>query len=190
MSVALVAVADPLPNSRGPAGQRILANVNRRVDILEWERSHARISDAAYFAGRVAQAALERANRGVGSSTWSQGSRVDAERAKELGIIRALESARMVEAHLRHLQVTLGKVDAAIVRQVLGDNLKYGDVRLPGRSNVVSGYETYIARRFRDALELLGEEEIARGSRSPILSIEFENNDWLTMPDDPALPSG
>jgi hypothetical protein len=185
----LVAVQDPLPNPTGPAGQRVLASVNRRVDILEWERSHDRISDAAYFAGRVAQAVLERANRGVGSSTWRQGSRVDAELAKELAIIHSLENGRKVEDHLKHLQTTLGTVDAAIVRQILGDNLKYGDVRLPGRSKVVSGYETYIARRFRDALEFLGEEDTATGpSRSSIRVVEFASNDWLTMTDDPALP--
>ncbi|TMJ05812.1 MAG: hypothetical protein E6G97_02070 [Alphaproteobacteria bacterium] len=190
IAVSLVAVPDPNPDPDRGAGQRVLANVNRRVDILEWERSHDRISDGAYRAGRLSQAILERASRGVGSSTWQQGSRVDAELAKEISIIHALEDARKVKAHLQYLGSTLGKLDTLILHQVLGENRTYGKVELPNIRRTGT-YESYIARRFRDALEALAEQDVARAPRSaPMRSVTFEENILVTMVREAALPSG
>ena len=180
-NVETVTVAVPDPH-KGP-GQRVLAKTNRRVDILEWERSHDRISDDAYREGRVAQAIFERAGFRGGGSTWRQGSRVDAEIAKELAIIGLISDARIVDDYMDFLRDTLGKQspDAAIVRQVLGENRRYADVVLPrhrlkalpngeellaqqeaGRlakrkAKPREKYVTYIAQRFRDALESMAD---------------------------------
>src|SRR3954465_14923153 len=63
---ALVAVEDPHADPQSGRKGRLIAPVNRRVDILELERSHGRISDEAYCAGRLAQAIWEKA-RGPGA---------------------------------------------------------------------------------------------------------------------------
>jgi hypothetical protein len=163
-------VADPQPHPRKGPGQRVLARVNRRIDILEWERSHDRISDDAYREGRVVQWMFERAGLS-GGSTWREGSRVDAEIAKELAILRHIAAATTIDDYMGFMRDALGEVDAAIVRQVLGENRGYGDVEMPrrrmpvpaakvpafGRQKPKPGerYASYVARRFRDALETL-----------------------------------
>src|SRR5512136_2755133 len=70
---AVAAVPDPLE-----PGARILATVNRRTDILEIERSHGRISEAAYAVGRILQQAFERQARLGTSPAWNATGRVDA----------------------------------------------------------------------------------------------------------------
>jgi hypothetical protein len=184
VAIATVAVADPAPDPNGGPGQRVLAAVNRRVDILEHERAHGRISDEAYFQGRIVQALFERGGLS-GGSTWHDSPRVDAEVAKELAIIRRIAGARAVEGKIEQLRDVLGTTDAAIVRQVLGENRSYAEVtqtldlrtaaaeqggtgnfvpygkggkRAPSRREVAARRISYIAQRFRDALETLARE--------------------------------
>jgi hypothetical protein len=173
-----VAVRDPEPHLEIP--RRVIATVNRRVDILEVERSHDRISARAYRAGRLAQAVFERAGLG-GSGAWREGSRVDAELAKELKIVANIDRARLIKGYVARLRKCLGHLDAEILRQVLGDNRRYPEVALPKGRLVDGRYvpryalqkgagdkdlvktmrsernATYIARRFRDALETLSD---------------------------------
>lgn len=177
VQTVMVAVPDPAPDPNKGPGQRVVANANRRVDILEWERSHGRIGDDAYREGRVAQTIFERAASTGGGSTWREGSRVDAEIAKELAILRRIATAELTEDYLKFLRDALGAVDASIVRQVLSENRRYADVELPRRKLKAPDEEelyrrragkppeshvSYIARRFRDALETLA---IAAGQR-------------------------
>ena len=57
---------------------RILVTVNRRTDILEMERSHGRISEAAYRTGEVVQALFQRLGyAGIGSASLDGASRGD-----------------------------------------------------------------------------------------------------------------
>lgn len=161
VEIDTVAILDPNPAYDGqgrPVLKRDLANVNRRVDILEYEHSHRRISVEAYREGRVAQALFERAGIS-GGSTWFQGSRVDAEVAKEIAVLRRITDARTIEWKMAELRDALGTVDSTIVRQILGENRKYADVVLPQRraENRERGI-SYIAQRFRDALETLARE--------------------------------
>lgn len=160
VSTATVAVDDPKPDPNKAAGQRVLARVNRRVDILEWERSHDRLSDDAYREGRIAQAIFERAGVAGGGSAWREGSRVDAEIAKELAVLRHIATAKLTDEYVAFLRRALGTIDAKIVRQVLGENRNYADVELPRRrltSREPGGTRrtNYVAQRFRDALETL-----------------------------------
>lgn len=142
-------------------GAAILATVNRRVDVLEDERSHGRISEAAYREGRVAQAVFERA-RGPGSSNWSAETRVDAFTAKELSIIYALDSAARIQRLVDWLRGELGRIDANILQRVLGEQKSFGEVAtLQGKSG--DRGISYVAHRFRDALEALASARAARG---------------------------
>jgi hypothetical protein len=183
---ATVAVADPQPDSRGGPDQRVIATVNRRVDILEYERAHGRIGNDAYLEGRIVQALFERI--GLPGSAWNAGSRVDAVVAKEIAVIRKIDTARAIEAQLHMLRVMLGETDMLIVRQVLGQNRTYAEVaqtgnlkdaaaragahdwidygkggkRAPAKAEVRTRRITYIAQRFRDALETLARESRRR----------------------------
>ena len=162
IEVDTAAVLNPLFDPNSKKSERVIANVNRRVDILEYEHSHRRISVEAYREGRVVQALFERSGI-IGGSTWSAGSRIDAEVAKEIAILRRIADARTIQVQMKMLHDALGKnsIDVVIIRQVLGENRRYADVVLPQRkaNNRERGIG-YIAQRFRDALETL-----ARGAR-------------------------
>jgi hypothetical protein len=157
--LALAAVPDPFAVR---PGQRVQAKVNRRVDLLEWEHSHGRIDAASYAAGRLVQAAFERAASRPGGSSWREGDRVDAAVAHELAIIRGLEGAQHARAMLQRMERALGMMDARILRAVLGDGLSFAEVAasrgIPGRDGTA-----YMARRFRDGLETLSGAWAARG---------------------------
>jgi hypothetical protein len=162
---------------------RILATVNRRVDILEYELSHGRISEVAYGEGRLIQAIFERTGLS-GGSTWNAGSRVDAVVAKELAVIRKVSDAKIIAAMVDENADLLGAIDAAIVRQVLGENRSFAQVsqtldlksaalrdpdatawvpfgkggkRAPSSAEAARRRIAYIAARFRDALESLAQ---------------------------------
>ena len=169
VEAATVAVANPLWNVAAggrhkPAPERVRATVNRRVDVLEYEHSHGRISAAAYNEGRVIQALFERAGIS-GGSTWRDGSRIDAVVAKELMLSRRCRDARLIAARMAKIGAVLGQksIDVAIIRQVLGENRRYADVALPARlhTDTRSGI-AYVAARFRDALETLARESRRR----------------------------
>jgi hypothetical protein len=152
---AVVAVEDPIADCNGRRG-RLLATVNRRVDVLEYERSHDRITDRAYTVGRIVQAVFERARGPGAGSQWREGDRVDAVVAQELAIIRAIQGARLVQVYLKRIREAIGRIDANLLKQILGDHKSYGEVAaLRGRANRAG--TAYFADRFRDALEDLGE---------------------------------
>lgn len=158
---AVVAVPDPHQNPEGPGNERTLATVNRRVDILELEKSHGRISDAAYSVGRIVQAVFERA-KGPGGTNWQGGSRVDAWAAHELAIIHGIEDARRITGWIERITRALGMIDARILRRVLGDRMNYAEVAAATGKAGERG-TAYIAQRFRDALEELAEALAAKG---------------------------
>jgi hypothetical protein len=156
LRTAIAAVPDPW----SPAGPAILATVNRQVDVLEDERSHGRISEAAYREGRIAQAVFERA-RGPGSCNWSFASRVDAFTAKELSIIYGIDSAARIQRLVDWLRQQLGRIDANILQRVLGEQKSFSEVAtLQGKSGARGAW--YVAHRFRDALEALASARAAR----------------------------
>jgi hypothetical protein len=166
---AVAAVTDPYDNRK-----RLLATVNRRVDILEEEHAHGRISQAAYLVGRIAQQVFER-YRGPSGGQWIMGDHVDAARNAHLAVIAAIDAARDVLAFMGKLRRTLGVIDAPIMQKILGEGKTYTEVaamRIPAVCRVmprdVGRYEVaYIAQRFRDALETLANEFGAKGRTNP-----------------------
>jgi hypothetical protein len=153
-----VAVPDPY----GGRDERLVATVNRRVDVLETERSAGRLSDAAYGVGRIVQAVFERA-RGIGPAPgWRERDRVDAAWVHEAAIVYALEDARKVQAHKERIRAALGMIDARLLEQVLGDRLTYAECAA-ARGRAGERGIAYYAARFRDALEALADAWAARG---------------------------
>ena len=158
---AIVAVQDPWGDGR----ERVLATVNRRVDILEHERSHGLISVGAYNMGRLIQAVLERLGK-VAGSNWCGASRIDASMAQELNIVRSLDSAEKIQAWMEDVRGRIGMIDARLLRRVLGDRMSYADcAALQGKAGERG--KTYVATRFREALEDLAGVGIAKGKVSP-----------------------
>jgi hypothetical protein len=162
----VVAIDDPLPDQSRPPlspAPRIQATANRRVDILEMELSHGRITQSEYAIGRIVQAVFERASGArLGSGGWHQGDRVDQATAHELAIIYAITDTHIVVAWLRTVERALGHIDARLVRQVLADRMSFADVAA-ARGRAGRQGTSYYADRFRDALETLDNALAARG---------------------------
>jgi len=159
---AVVAVPDPNPDPYGRRDERVIATVNRRVDILETERSAGRISDGAYAVGRIVQAVFERA-RGLGPAPgWRERDRVDAAWVHEAAIVHALEDARKLRAHKERIRSALGMIDARLLEQILGERLTYAECAA-ARGRAGERGVAYYAARFRDALEALAGDWAARG---------------------------
>lgn len=166
VSLAIVAVEDPLPDpTRPPLSQppRVLAAANRRVDILEWEISHGRIKPSEYNVGRIAQAIFERMSSArLGSGGFSPGDKVDQATAHELAVIYKVDDARTVVAWCKRIERAIGPIDARLLRQILGDRLSFSDVAA-SRGRAGEKGTRYYAERFRDALEELDGALAARG---------------------------
>jgi hypothetical protein len=117
---AVAAVPDPLE-----PGARILATVNRRTDVLENERSHGRISEAAYAVGRILQQAFERQARIGASPIWNESGRIDAASRHDLAFGRSVDDARKVLALMRRVQDAVGVAGARFLRQVIGERVSF-----------------------------------------------------------------
>jgi hypothetical protein len=178
---AVVAIPDPLEPNR-----RLKATVNRRVDILEQERSHKRITEAAYLTGRVAQAIFERAS-GAKSPSFNPGDRIDTTLARELSVIMAIEDARTIAAYEKWIISVLGQIDARLLRSIIRDRRTFAQAAADrGRSSERG--KAYFAERFRDALEQLAHALAARGKasapirgerNSPVAGEEYDRNGIL-----------
>ena len=163
---AVVAVPDPSPDPYGPRDERVIATVNRRVDILETERAAGRISDAAYGVGRTVQAVFERARGLRPSGGWTRRDRIDAAWRHEIAIVQAIQDARRVRIYKERIRSALGMIDARLVERLLGDRLSYGQcAALQGKSGERG--IAYVATRFRDALEALADGWAAKGKETP-----------------------
>ena len=160
-ATAIAAVIDPM----GDGEERILATVNRRVDVLEEERSHNLISEAAYRNGRTVQGILERAGR-IGGSNWAGASRKDPAEVRDTHAQRMIDDGRVAEGWRRRIRDRLGIIDARLIDRVLADGLSYAEcASLIGRSG--DRGKSYVAARFRDALEELSEVLTAKGRVVP-----------------------
>ena len=154
--------AIPDPYNRG--GRRLLATIHIRTDLLELERAHSRISEAAFYVGREIQCMFERATATGAGNQWNSGDRVDQYQAKELQIISHLELARRIDAHAVWMRRCLGQanIDCTIIRDLLGDQMSYGACAARHGKFGERGAR-YVAQRFRDALEALATAQAARG---------------------------
>lgn len=161
LDTTVAAVTDPM----GDGELRHLATVNRRTDLLEHERSHGLISEAAYRNGRIVQAVLERAGR-IGGSNWAGASRKDPAEVRDTHAQRLIDDGAVAETWRRRIRDRLGMIDARLIDRVLGEGLSYADcAALVGRAG--DRGQRYMASRFRDALEELSEVLVGRGATVP-----------------------
>lgn len=114
VSVARAAVQDPLE-----PGAKLYVAANRFVDVLETERSHHRISEAAYIIGRQLQAVFEAAASLGGGGQWRESDRVDPVLAKEVAIHRNIRAARRVDAETARLSREVGDIGVQFLRTIL-----------------------------------------------------------------------
>lgn len=157
VSAALAVVQDPME-----PGAELYVTVNRRVDILEGERSRHRITEGAYRVGREIQRTFERASRVGSGSQWREGDRVDMQVAKEAAIHRNIEIARAVDGEMKRLTREVGIVGAEFLRDILGDGASFKEYAdRTGRAGDRGA--TYVANRFRTMLEDIVECRAARG---------------------------
>ncbi|WP_158811205.1 hypothetical protein [Beijerinckia sp. L45] len=158
----LAAVVDPMGNGT----ERLYASVNSRVDILEWERSHGHIGENAYRTGRLVQAIFERLGN-ISGTNWCGASRMDPSLARELNVIRSIDSAAKIQELMEKIRGRIGMIDTRLMRRVLGERLSYAECSaLQGKGGGDRG-TTYIAKRFREALEDLAESWIGKGKATP-----------------------
>lgn len=157
----LCAIPDAMPDAKGRHNP-VLGNVVTNTDIVEWELSHGRISDGAYSMGRLIEGIFNKARGPGGGGQWRQGDRVDAWVAHELAIIWAIDNARSIKRWTLAVERELGRIDAKILRQVLGEGKSFAEVAaLNGRAGERG--TNYYAQRWRDALETLADRWAARG---------------------------
>jgi len=152
-----VILADP-----SAPGEEICAILNRRVDILEYEKAHHRITEQQYCLGRIVQAVFERASGRIGSGGFNAGSRVDQVTANELRMIYAVDDARRVSAFVERIARALGPLDTRLLRQILGERLTFAQCAA-ARGRAGRQGTAYYADRFRDALSALVEAWAAKG---------------------------
>lgn len=179
---AVGAVQDPME-----PGKRIHATINRRVDVLEIERSHKRITEAAYMTGRVAQAIFERTGHAPDRDRDPAGDRSKLEYVRDLPMILAIDDARTVAAYEKWIVSVLGHMDSRILRYVIRDGRTFAQLAEDRGRGGRQG-TSYYADRFRDALETLahalaarGKERVAmRGERNaPVPGEEYDRNGIL-----------
>lgn len=157
---AIGAVVDP----HDIDGERHQVRINRLVDVLEDERAHRRISEAAYQAGQSLLRVFRRAPGPGNASNWAGASRVDTCLAKELVIERQFDAARAITRLKAWLESgsVLGRIDGRLVARILHEGKSYAEAAaLQGKSGDRGA--RYIATRFRDALEALAELLAATG---------------------------
>ncbi len=113
----------------GEGGMDASPTVGRRVDALEMERSHKRISEPAYRAGQAVQATFGRLSGCKG----------------DVG-------AKTVQQMVAAIQDRIGMVDMRLLQRILIDRLSFTEcAALQGKSG--DRGQNYVAHRFRDALE-------------------------------------
>ena len=132
----------------------------RRADLLQSELDHHRISIAAHAAGRGIEDALSRMHRS-GGSIWAE--RVDISRQADAGLLEGIEAARQVERNMARVAAIVGTIDARLIRRILGDRVGFeGCAALEGKAGARG--TSYVATRFRDALEELAATAKAVGA--------------------------
>lgn len=155
VSVALAVVPDPME-----PGRELYVTTNRHVDVLENERSHRRISEAAYRIGRDLQEVFEKGARVGSGSQWREGDRVDMQVAKETAIARNVDIARKIDIEMRRLTSEVGILGANFLRTLLsGTTFAEYSAQTRGGSRGAG----HVGERFRRMLEEIVELREARG---------------------------
>ncbi len=150
-----------VPNPLAP-DERVAVTINRKVDVLEDERSHRRISEGAYRTGRLIQQAFEVSIRS--SSNWLEGSGGSPIEANENRIAKGCEIASRAAALERRLIDAVGAMGAKHIRRVLGDGLSFREVAAIEARGAGERATSVVATRFRGLLEDVTTHWAARGA--------------------------
>lgn len=158
VQTAAVAVDDPWT-----PGGRTMASVNRRVDVLEMERSHGRITVSQYEVGRQVQAIFERASGArLGSMDFGVRGSKDMTIAHELSVIYAIDDARLVAKLKDKVIRAVGAPGARFLHEVLTGRqtfAQFAEARGKGGDRGTA----YMAEHFRILMENLDEDFAAEG---------------------------
>ena len=144
-------------------GQKVAVTINRRVDILEAERSQKRISEGAYRVGREIQAAYELGGRS--SSDWLGAGGGDPVTARENAMMGQVTWANTRVALMKRIVKAIGEEGAKHVHRIIGDGWSYRDVAA-AEGNGGERAATQVAYRFRGLLEDVTRHWAAKGKRS------------------------
>ena len=131
----------------------------RRVDLLQIEADHGRITSPALDVGRRLQLALEFTHRS-GGSAW--GAKVDVPCSGDAAAVCAVEAIRRAERMVEWSRRAIGD-DVGLVATVLADGSGFAEAASrAGRSGRRATSD--VAARFRDALERLALAQKAVGA--------------------------
>lgn len=159
IDIATGSVADPWGEGE------IAVQINRRVDILENEKSRRRINEAEYRIGRMIQQAFEGLDLLHGASLAGGGSGGgNPQQASDLRSVRIMERGRELQKIMRRVVARIGMVDTRLLRQVIGDRLSFEQCAVSRGQRVTPQNVNFIGRRFREALGELAKEWTARGA--------------------------
>jgi hypothetical protein len=159
---SVVAIHDPMQSSVGNGNERLLARVNRNVDILETERSHGHISEAEYRVGRELMRIFEFSSRPPSASNWRQSGRVDISVSQSNAVERHLEAAEKIKAQRERVVKAIGEAGYKFLERILRDGMTYAQVAAATRGDS-DHKRRFIAQRFRMCLSDLVEASAARG---------------------------
>jgi len=161
VATTTAAVVDPYAPER-----RLQVTVRRDIDVLEWELSHGRLSEAAYLAGRELQRAYERLPATGGASNWRGGDRIDPLTAQGQHLDRlqlAVHNVRCLEQRAARI---IGTAGVAFLALVLRDGRTFAELaELEPRQSQTSIIRA--ADRFRWLLHALAEGWAAHGPATP-----------------------
>jgi hypothetical protein len=141
---------------------RTALETRRRVDVLQHELDHQRISPDAFLVGRILQALFERASgAGLSTPSMNDGGRGNPVLSRDLHLVLRLADARKIAEHEAWIRGRIGDFGVRVMRQVLEDGRTFKE--LAGQL----ASEREISRRgdrFRMLLEELAQAWlIARG---------------------------
>jgi hypothetical protein len=143
---------------------RIAVSINRKVDLLEYERGRGLITVSQYEVGRQLQAVFERASGARVGGDWLGGvSTRDQTIAHELQILYAVVDAQLVKRLMRRVERAVGVVGARLLQKLLLGDETFASLAI-ARGMDSRGGRTAMANRFRWLLEAVDEEFAARGS--------------------------
>jgi hypothetical protein len=185
IETAAVAVDDPWAS-----GKRTIASVNRRVDVLEMERSHGRLTVSQYEVGRQVQAIFERASGArLGSMDFGIRGSKDMTIAHELSVIYAIDDARLVAKLKDKVVRAVGVPGARFLHEVLTGRqtfAQFAEARGKGGERGTA----YIAEHFRILMENLDEDFAAEGVVSTIQGFTGERTGEETDCRGRVVPAG
>jgi hypothetical protein len=185
IEMAAVAVDDPWSS-----GKRTMASVNRRVDVLEMERSHGRLTVSQYEVGRQVQAIFERASGArLGSMDFGVRGSKDMTIAHELSVIYAIDDARLVAKLKDKVVRAVGVPGARFLHEVLTGRqtfAQFAEARGKGGERGTA----YIAEHFRILMENLDEDFAAEGVASTIQGFTGERTGEETDAKGRLVPAG